>query len=248
MDVNLVILLFICHILGDYYFQNNQLAKDKQSKIHYQFLHYILYFIPYLLLIVFYDHSILLLLLLQLIHAIIDMASFFYKRKKRTKLNEFRSYFIDQVLHFISIILVYLLVYNFAPMNLSIFGEFLQRSLLLLDLNIELLFKVVLSILIIHKPMNIFIAKFLADFTPQLKDELELEDKGAGRYIGTLERSLILIFILIGEYTAIGFILTAKSITRYDRITKDKNFGEYYLLGTLMSFFLIIIYSFIIRY
>jgi hypothetical protein len=33
----------------------------------------------------------------------------------------------------------------------------------------------------------------------------------------------------------LGFILTAKSIARYDAITKDQKFAEYYLIGTLVS-------------
>ena len=34
---------------------------------------------------------------------------------------------------------------------------------------------------------------------------------------------------------AVGLVLTAKSIARYDRISKDKDFAEYYLMGTLLS-------------
>lgn len=57
----------------------------------------------------------------------------------------------------------------------------------------------------------------------------------AGSLIGTLERLLIAIMMLLGQYAAIGLIFTAKSITRYDRISKDPSFAEYYLVGTLMS-------------
>lgn len=37
------------------------------------------------------------------------------------------------------------------------------------------------------------------------------------------------------QYAAMGLVLTAKSIARYDKITKDERFAEYYLLGTLLS-------------
>ena len=37
------------------------------------------------------------------------------------------------------------------------------------------------------------------------------------------------------QYSAVGLVLTAKSIARYDRITKEQNFAEHYLLGTLLS-------------
>ena len=45
----------------------------------------------------------------------------------------------------------------------------------------------------------------------------------------------MVIFISIGQYSAVGLVLTAKSIARYDRISKDQAFAEYYLLGTLLS-------------
>jgi hypothetical protein len=58
--------------------------------------------------------------------------------------------------------------------------------------------------------------------------------KGAGTIIGILERILTLTFVLIGEYTAIAIIFTAKSITRFDEL-KNRKFSEYYLIGTLSS-------------
>lgn len=42
-------------------------------------------------------------------------------------------------------------------------------------------------------------------------------------------------FIAMNQYAALGLVLTAKSIARYDKIAKDEKFAEYYLLGTLLS-------------
>ncbi len=58
--------------------------------------------------------------------------------------------------------------------------------------------------------------------------------KGAGTVIGIIERIFILTFVLLGQYIAIGLILTAKSITRFEEL-KDRKFAEYYLIGTLSS-------------
>jgi hypothetical protein len=55
----------------------------------------------------------------------------------------------------------------------------------------------------------------------------------AGHYIGYCERLLILTFVLLGEYTAIGFLVTAKSILRFEATRVE---GEYILIGTLVSF------------
>ena len=53
----------------------------------------------------------------------------------------------------------------------------------------------------------------------------------------------MLIFLFIKQYSAVGLVLTAKSIARYDKISKDKDFAEYYLLGTLISTLVSIIVS-----
>lgn len=45
----------------------------------------------------------------------------------------------------------------------------------------------------------------------------------------------MVLFISLEQYSAVGLVLTAKSIARYDRITKEQDFAEYYLLGTLLS-------------
>ena len=72
------------------------------------------------------------------------------------------------------------------------------------------------------------------------KDEIK-----AGRIIGTFERMIMLFFINIGQYSSIGLVLTAKSIARYDKISKSQSFAEYYLLGTLLSTISVLIISLI---
>jgi hypothetical protein len=57
---------------------------------------------------------------------------------------------------------------------------------------------------------------------------------GGGALIGALERALTVTFVLLGQYTALGLVLTAKSITRFEKL-KSRMFAEYYLIGTLAS-------------
>jgi hypothetical protein len=59
----------------------------------------------------------------------------------------------------------------------------------------------------------------------------------AGKYIGWVERFLILTFIVGGYDTAIGFLLAAKALARYPEIREDSkgHFAEYFLIGTLTS-------------
>ncbi|PYP17701.1 MAG: hypothetical protein DMD52_03905 [Gemmatimonadetes bacterium] len=58
-----------------------------------------------------------------------------------------------------------------------------------------------------------------------------------GRAIGALERALALTLVLLGEYTAIGWIIAAKSLARF-RALEDREFAEYFLIGTLASLLL----------
>ncbi|NMB25750.1 MAG: DUF3307 domain-containing protein [Firmicutes bacterium] len=57
----------------------------------------------------------------------------------------------------------------------------------------------------------------------------------AGKYIGILERLLIFILVLSNSLEGVTFLFAAKSITRYKRISEERNFAEYYLIGTLLS-------------
>ena len=104
----------------------------------------------------------------------------------------------------------------------------------------------ILALLIIHKPANIAIQKLLLIYKPENKGIDKKTDNKDGRFIGTVERTIMLIFLAIGQYSAIGLVLTAKSIARYDRIAKEKDFAEYYLLGTLISTVVVIVVSFIL--
>ncbi len=55
-----------------------------------------------------------------------------------------------------------------------------------------------------------------------------------GATIGALERILIVTFILTANEAAVGFVLAAKTLARFKQLD-DREFAEYYLLGTLAS-------------
>ena len=59
------------------------------------------------------------------------------------------------------------------------------------------------------------------------------EDAG-GLYIGILERICILTLSLLGQYTAISFVIAAKSLARFKQLSEEA-FAERYLIGTLLS-------------
>lgn len=61
-----------------------------------------------------------------------------------------------------------------------------------------------------------------------------------GRVIGILERALALTFVLLGEYGALGLIVAAKSLARFKAL-EDREFAEYFLIGTLASLLLALV-------
>jgi len=64
---------------------------------------------------------------------------------------------------------------------------------------------------------------------------------GAGAIIGNLERLLISIFLYYNQFGAIGLVFTAKSVARFNRISNDPSFAEYYLIGSLYSMISVLI-------
>ena len=72
----------------------------------------------------------------------------------------------------------------------------------------------------------------------------------AGLWIGRLERTLILTFVLLNRYEAIGFLIAAKSVFRFGEIRDPANRkeAEYILIGTLISFATAILWGIATRF
>lgn len=66
-----------------------------------------------------------------------------------------------------------------------------------------------------------------------------------GEIIGYLERLLILGFVLAGQFSAVGFLITAKSIFRFGELKDRENLmgAEYILIGTFLSFTTALLFS-----
>ncbi|MGH7482064.1 MAG: DUF3307 domain-containing protein [Longimicrobiales bacterium] len=81
----------------------------------------------------------------------------------------------------------------------------------------------------------------LAALSPTLEErEAQPGMKGSGRLIGILERTTTVVLIVLDQWAAIGLLLTAKSIARFEEL-KERDFAEYYLVGTLTSLLVAIV-------
>lgn len=155
----------------------------------------------------------------------------------------------DQLLHIIVIIIVWL----------SIIRGWQQMSLLWQAILSGYSFWLyLLGYIIMAGPVGFIIQLLTRKWTAELNPQDSLPD--AGRWIGILERILTITFVYINQFSAIGFLIAAKSILRvFDKpdkpgseptLTKpfsSRKHTEYVVIGTFLSFAMAILTGLIIN-
>jgi hypothetical protein len=68
-----------------------------------------------------------------------------------------------------------------------------------------------------------------------------------GRLIGNLERLLLMIVVAAGSYAALGFLVAAKGLVRSKEL-EEREFAEYFLVGSLCSVLVALCAGLIMRY
>lgn len=238
-------LLLLGHILGDFYLQTNKIADKKSESVCWVLLHSFFYWLTMIVITIPLISGQLILYgtMISVIHTIIDILKYYYTLKTKEKgpitPSQDRNIFLmDQLLHLITLAgAAYVFVLG---ENAFLAADFIRKLFIIIGTEPIIFLSWSTALLLIHKPANIVISKLLSIYRPDNKENKGNERK-AGRFIGTLERIIILILISIQEYSAIGLVLTAKSIARYDKISKEKDFAEYYLMGTLLSAVIVIV-------
>lgn len=233
--INIILVFLIAHVLGDFYLQTDNIAKEKNEKYSSLFIHAAIYAVITIGLALLVSGTALLAtsIVLSVLHFIVDLIKRYFDKKG--KLSKSTLFFSDQVIHLILIVVVsFFMTYQHQITNPS--GP-------LWDSDFAVTLTTVLKVLLVIKPASIAIKLLLEKFRPNISEQDGIENAGA--WIGILERLILLVFLSLQQYGAVGFVLTAKSIARYDKITKDGQFAEYYLLGTLLSSLIVIAVSLI---
>ncbi|MFD2581829.1 DUF3307 domain-containing protein [Pedobacter vanadiisoli] len=220
MDIYLIKLI-IAHLIGDFFLQPNTWVKDKEQKklkstklyLHVA-VHVALIFLVFLSFNVWK-----IALTIGVAHLIIDALKSVIQSNKNARI----LFFVDQVLHFSSIVALWHLFYK-GNLNIVFLNDLHTWILISGTLFLTLPTSIV---------MRVIIAKWIPD-QPDSPKSLE----NAGKYIGILERTLIFLFILTNHFEAVGFLLAAKSIFRFGDLKEkhDLKLTEYVLIGTLLSF------------
>jgi hypothetical protein len=223
--------LFLAHLVGDFLLQSNALCESKERKHHKSAFMYV--------------HALIIALLswmaignyqlwgyaaiIGVTHLMIDIAKSYVKTQTLV-------WFVgDQILH----IFVLLIVSYFIGNGWEQFAWIPQNYALILPAFLS-------AVIICTKPANIFIKMILTRYEIDLPKAKDKELKNAGALIGNLERLLSLVLIIAGQFGAVGFIITAKSILRFRDYERAKT--EYVLAGTLLSFGIAIICGCIIKW
>lgn len=218
MDGMVFLSLLLAHVVGDFYFQNDAFCRDKgDKKIKSLFLYIhslIIGLISWALLPAagFWQYAV----LIAVTHLLIDAA----KSYLGTKL---MSFMIDQFLH---ILILYVISCRYS------FGGTLPLEYIDIHGGVSVP-AFLTAVLLLMKPVNILIKLVLERY--KIGEAESCKDiKNAGALIGNLERILTLVFVLIGQYEAIGLVIAAKSLLRFKDTDTAKT--EYVLAGTLLSF------------
>ena len=223
------LVLLAAHVIGDFYLQSDKLAQKKQTSYKFLLLHSLLYLAVFVVCVLpFWSVSLILAaVFLSVAHFIIDSSKFVYSRKKENA----SKYFIDQAMHIgCAIIAAAFLVYEgVQPTLVPVIDDLL--TLIIGDSGALLPW--IGLILLVLKPANVTIKQLMAKYGSAVNSTEE--KKNVGSLIGSLERLIVVLLISVGQYAAIGLVLTAKSVARYNKIAEDRQFAEYYLLGTLTS-------------
>lgn len=228
-------LLMIGHLLGDFYFQTNTLAEKKKTSYAYTVLHCLIYtFVMFAVLSIttgeLIEH-ILPTLLIGGLHLLVDGIKCSINRHQDLQKHELFIFIADQTIHIGILFIVNCLCtinYN-IDWILGVSENFLNSMQ-----NAPI---VLFAILLCGKPAAVIVSLIFG----LIPKTIEMADIGAkkesvriGSWIGILEREIILILGLLGEYGAIGFVIAAKSLARHSQLDKPA-FAEKYLIGTLLS-------------
>ena len=244
------------HVSGDFSAQTDKMAEEKKNSIKYMILHCMSY--TFVMGMIFFVMSrqvgmtLKMSVFVMLSHFMIDMLK--QKLDKRTEC-EYIVFLVDQLLHILTLLFI---VYNVNQQSCFQIG----KEWMINNLNVDKYIIIVCAMLVCWKPAAIFVSLVFniipetieqanrTESTSENKENeevkirswenIENEEVKIGSWIGILEREIILILGIMGQFGAIGFVLTAKSLARYRQLEK-KAFAEKYLVGTLLSAFIAIV-------
>lgn len=228
--LSILIAMIIAHVLADFSLQSNCIAKRKsKNNLPAHFIHAAIQALLIYLVTMQWSSWYITLPYIFITHFIID----YFKNRYVTN-HKIWWFILDQATHLLLIGLLWYIL--FKPTELV--GCFKAYALQ----NSTSILVILLAYLLLFVPCSILIGMITSQWTPQPnedKDSITTESLyRGGRWIGYLERFLIVTAILMSVPEMIGWLLAAKSIFRFGELNRSKDIQktEYVLIGTLCSF------------
>lgn len=242
--------LLLAHIISDFYCQTDESCKKKREWHCCEWIiHGGCVFGLSFLAILAPHHwvgALVAALIVTALHLLIDVIKVKYEISRQgEERGSIWPFVIDQVLHLIVIFVTTVILFNVLQ-DYHCWMEIIDTGILL----------IIFVFLAVAKPANTFIRICLKSAKINIGDESakKIGDKSAnddtfhsGRIIGTCERFLIVLFVILTQYEAIGFLVAAKSILRFNSTQESKK-SEYVLAGTLLSIAIAIVLGLIVVY
>lgn len=218
-----LIKLILAHLLTDFVFQPTSWIESRNKK-HFQSVYLYLHgFITALVALILVGiHYWWVVLIILVTHIAID-------GWKSYRLNETKYFLIDQCLHLIVIFVCWYFIFLNADDIVSAWELINTKNILV----------IITAYVFVTFPAGILIGQLTKKWRDQIPDAPTLGN--AGKWIGIIERIIILTLVFNHQYAAMGLLITAKSLLRFSEANRAEIKTEYLLIGTLISITLAIL-------
>ena len=226
-----LIKLILAHLLTDFVLQPYSWVEDRNAK-HFAsgklYLHVLVTAAVALIMMGWNYWPVALIILIT--HLLIDGWKSYQPRTSK-------YFIIDQCLHLLVILGCWMFLFTHFTQ--------LKEAWILLNKNFHF-WKLATAFIMLTSPAGILIGQL----TAQWREKITSETDGlanAGKWIGMIERVVILIFVLVNQFSAIGLLVAAKGIIRFNEKDRQEAKTEYLVIGTLMSIGLSVITGLLVK-
>ena len=218
-----LIKLILAHLLTDFVLQPTSWIESR-SKKHFGSVHLYLHgLVTALVALLFIGiHYWWVALVILITHIAID-------GWKSYRPNETKYFLIDQCLHLVVIFVCWYIIFLNVDDVVSAWDLINTKSILIY----------VTAYVFVSFPASILIGQLTKKWRDQIPDAPTLGN--AGKWIGIIERVIILTLVFNHQYAAMGLLITAKSLLRFSEANRAEIKTEYLLIGTLISITLAIL-------
>lgn len=213
-----IIKLFLSHLITDFILQPSRWIEDRNKHHFHSGKLYLHGAITGLMALIFVGWKYwLAVLIITITHILIDG----WKSYRPDKISFF---LLDQLFHVTVIVGCWYVIF---------FDPGFIRSQLSQWANNGHFWIISTAIVFLTSPAGILIGKLTKQWRDKIEDAESLAN--AGKWIGMTERLIVLLLVLQNQYSAIGLLVTAKGIIRFNEKDRPEAKTEYLVIGTLLS-------------